>query len=166
MLKSSQWPGPGRERGPPSWQSSCHWHLWRAMRWPRSGQREPSFCCCNSNSDGNWRPRREPVSPSSHLPISPKCPLLAVTQQEALWRGGERNGVWRAPAQVQKGGLRVERLQVNTKTREQRIWSPKNLGLVLVLRLVGWIAFEAWLNLSVSQFPYWEKVGGITDFRR
>lgn len=34
-------------------------------------------------------------------------------------------------------GSELRDCRLITKTREQRIWSPKNLGLVLVLRLVG-----------------------------
>lgn len=85
-----------------------------------NGQPEPSLSCCQNKTDHNQKLGRKPLSPSSHLPVSTKCPLLAEANMKAVGKGVGEKEFGELLPRVQEGGLRAERQQVSNWDRAQR----------------------------------------------
>ena len=152
VLGCSQGLGPGRERAQSSGSlaaagTSEHGWCWQQER---RRQLKPSLCCCGSNADGTWELGRKPLSPSSHLPVCPKCPPSPQPNRKPVAKGdGETEfGELRPPFRGVGSELRDSRF--TPEARGQRIWSQKTWVLASVLP--ERMAFERLPNLPYLNF--------------
>ena len=104
------------------------------------------LCCHGSNTNGSWKLERKPLSPSSHLPISPPCRCPAPPPPHPPPLGPNQHNPTRSQlarelekwslgssAPFRGVGLELRDSRFTPETREQRIWSQKTWVLASVL---------------------------------